>query len=84
MNAANGDVKAQFELGLCYLNGDGVMKNYVEAYKWVLLAGTSAPRHSALTCNYIAKKMTAAQVAEAQAQAKKWQEEFEQSHSPKK
>ena len=29
---------AQYNLGFCYDNGEGVAKDYVEAYKWLLLA----------------------------------------------
>jgi len=29
---------ALYELGDCYLNGQGVLKDYVEAYKWFDLA----------------------------------------------
>jgi uncharacterized protein len=30
--------KAQYSLGVCYVKGEGVAKNYVEAYMWWLLA----------------------------------------------
>eukprot|EP00729_Bicosta_minor_P009568 gene9568-16739_t len=37
--AANaGDAKGQFELGLCYENGDGLVQNKKEAEKWYKLA----------------------------------------------
>lgn len=32
--AERGDADAQFNLGLCYYNGWGVSKNYVEAARW--------------------------------------------------
>jgi len=32
--AENGDVEAQLNLGLLYFNGQGVSKDYAEAYKW--------------------------------------------------
>lgn len=32
--AEEGDVEAQFQLGLAYYNGDGINKNYRKAYHW--------------------------------------------------
>lgn len=32
--AEEGDVEAQFQLGLAYYNGDGINKNYRKAYYW--------------------------------------------------
>ena len=32
--AKQGDADAQYNLGNCYLNGEGVAKDYVEAVKW--------------------------------------------------
>lgn len=33
-----GDSEAQFQLGLAFYNGDGINKNYREAYHWFLKA----------------------------------------------
>ncbi|MBI5684249.1 MAG: SEL1-like repeat protein [Verrucomicrobia bacterium] len=33
--AAQGDAEAQFQLGMRYRNGDGVPKNYADAFKWL-------------------------------------------------
>ncbi|MFZ4547974.1 MAG: tetratricopeptide repeat protein [Bacteroidales bacterium] len=38
LNAEKGDPTSQVNLGVCYFTGDGVEKNYNEAYKWNLLA----------------------------------------------
>lgn len=32
--AKNGDANAQKEIGNCYLNGEGVARDYVQAYEW--------------------------------------------------
>jgi len=64
---------------MCYYLGDGVTEDFVEAYKWFLLAGTSGNERVDKTRTAIAKFMTAAQIAEAQAQAKKWQTAHEQA-----
>ena len=36
--ATEGDAKGQFELGLCYENGEGLAMNKKEAEKWYKLA----------------------------------------------
>jgi uncharacterized protein len=36
---------AQNNLGLCYLKGDGVTEDLVEAYKWLLLAARQGDEH---------------------------------------
>ena len=33
--AEQGDVKAQYNLGVCYYKGEGVPKNYVEGARWI-------------------------------------------------
>ncbi len=36
--ADQGDTVAQYNLGLMYFTGDGVVKNYIEAVKWIMKA----------------------------------------------
>lgn len=36
--ASAGDAQAQYELGVCYNNGNGVEKNYLEAMNWFIKA----------------------------------------------
>lgn len=36
--AERGDAQAQFDLGCCYLDGEGVMQDHAQAYLWTLLA----------------------------------------------
>jgi len=69
--AAQRDADAQFSLGLMYATGDGVSQDDVRAYVWYTLAvahstgnkqkSAAANRDGALT-----RRMTPAQVAEAQ------------------
>ena len=33
--AEQGNAKAQYNLGVCYENGQGVLQNYTEAVKWI-------------------------------------------------
>ena len=67
---------AQFKLGLLYSNGrGGVLQNYVQAHKWFNLSaaqGDMDARMAELLRDRLAKKMTPAQIAEAQRLAAEW------------
>ena len=81
--AEQGSVYAQFNLGFMYANGQGVPQDYVEAHKWVNLAAARASgadqKRFADGRDALAKKMTPAQVAEAQKRAREWTEAFEKN-----
>jgi hypothetical protein len=78
--ADQGDADAQNNLGVMYAAGQGVTQDYVQAHTWFNIA---ASRYSAFTKqdrdravrnrDSIAAKMTPAQIAEAQAMARKCQ-----------
>ncbi len=43
LRAANqGDSQSQLDTGIMYQDGEGVTQNYVEAYKWLVIASTSS------------------------------------------
>ena len=70
-SAAQGNAVSQFELGGLYASGDGVPKDIVRAYMWYDLAvahSTSDGRKDARISvrDYVARRMTPAQIAEAQ------------------
>ncbi|MEN9021794.1 MAG: sel1 repeat family protein, partial [Verrucomicrobiales bacterium] len=69
--AEQGDAMAQSNLGFCYSSGNGVTKNYKEAYKWFVIAGaherTSLIASSAL--EDLEDKMTFDQITEAEEEA---------------
>jgi TPR repeat protein len=77
--AEQGDATAQFNLGNMYGDGRSVSQDYIQAHKWFNLA---ASRFSASEAEgraravgnrvFVAAKMTAAQVAEAQRLAREW------------
>ncbi len=76
--AEQGLAQAQHNLGVMYANGQGVPQDYVLAHKWYNLsaarggmAGNTTPR------DYVASKMTPAQIAEAQRLAREWMAAFE-------
>ncbi|MCH8240583.1 MAG: sel1 repeat family protein, partial [Proteobacteria bacterium] len=66
---------AQFKLGTMYLRGHGVPQGYVMAHKWFNLAAAKRNVVASLARegrDAIAKKMTPAQIAEAQRLAREW------------
>jgi TPR repeat protein len=75
MAAEQGDASAQFNLGVSYLNGQGVPQDYVQAHLWFNLAGvqaTDSDKKAAEARDNVAALMTPAQVAEAQRLAREW------------
>ena len=75
--AEQGHAKAQLFLGNMYFFGQGVSKDYVQAYMWYILAASRSPpgkvRDTAVkNRDFVAKKMTPAQKAEAKKLAREW------------
>ena len=70
--AAGGHVKAQFMLGTQYLNGEGVLQDFVQAHKWFNLAASAGHPLAAEYRDRVAARMTRAQVAQAQQLARQW------------
>jgi TPR repeat protein len=78
--AEQGDATAQYNLGLMYDHGWGVLQDYVQAHKWYNLAaaryatwepdiGATAARNR----DRLTAKMTPSQIAEAQQMAREWE-----------
>jgi len=74
--AEQGDAKAQFNLGVMHVKGEGMSQDYVRGHMWIDLASANAsPKDAAHFRNSrdkIAAKMTPAQISEAQALASKF------------
>jgi TPR repeat protein len=74
--AARGYAQAQSNLAALYANGNGVPKNYVRAYMWwSLAAGHSTgnvQKDPANNRDDVARRMTPAEIAEAQKLAREW------------
>jgi uncharacterized protein len=77
--AEQGNAQAQSNLASMYYSGEGVSQDYVQAYMWVSLAASRFPpsatedrEQAARHRDIVASKMTAAQIAEAQKQAREW------------
>ena len=57
---------AQYNLGHSYANGDGLPKDYVEAYKWINLASAQGDKSARHGLGFLEQRMTPDQIAEAQ------------------
>jgi hypothetical protein len=64
--AEQGNPDGQNNLGFMYDNGQGVPRDYVQAHMWYNLAGVGGDAQSVKNRDLVAKKMTPAQIAEAQ------------------
>ena len=64
-------VLAQCNLSWIYYEGKGVIEDYVESYKWALLAGKNGADVSRLK-DLLRREMTPAQIAKAQSLAKQF------------
>ena len=71
--ADEGDRRAMLALGRLYLQGIGVLQNYVEAHKWFNLAASRGEMDAVAERDALAQKMTAEERAEAQKLALSWQ-----------
>ena len=69
--AEQGYTSAQYNLGVMYSKGQGVPQDYATAHMWYDLAAAKGDDQATKSRDIIAKKMTARQVAAAQALAKK-------------
>jgi len=71
-SALQGHPRAQFALGFMYYYGEGVPQDYVRAHMWLNLAAAKGVTDAAKARDIIAKRMTPAQIAEAQKLAREW------------
>ena len=53
LSAQQGNVHAQFNLGLSYANGDGVEQNYTEAIQWYRMAVENKLPQAAYNLGYL-------------------------------
>ena len=70
--AEQGDANAQYNLGVFYDNGLGVPQDKVRAYMWLNLSAAQGREGAAAFRDLIARRMTPAQIAEAQKLAREW------------
>lgn len=70
--AWRGDVEAQRKLGDMLAAGQGLKQDYVEAYKWWSIAAAQGNGAAVQNIDRLSKRMTAAQISEAQRLASDW------------
>jgi TPR repeat protein len=70
--ADQGNAHAQFNLGAMYANGQGVPQDYVRAHMWFNLSAAQGEKNANKQRDLVAKRMTEAQIAEAQKLAREW------------
>ena len=70
--AEQGDATAQYNLGVFYDNGLDVPQDRVSAYMWFTLSAAQGKEGAATFRDLIARRMTPAQIAEAQKLAHEW------------
>ncbi len=70
--ADQGQVAAQFNLGLMYANGRGVPQDLVQAHMWLNLAAAASAPGARAERDLITKKMSRSQIAEALRRAHSW------------
>src|SRR5262249_31743463 len=63
---------AQYKLGVFYDNGLGVPQDHISAYMWLNLSAAQGRDGAAAFRDLIARRMTPAQIAEAQKLAREW------------
>ena len=71
--AEQGDARGQYSLGFMYREGQGVPKDCVQAHKWFNLAASRGDANATENRDYVAERMTRAQIAKAQRSARAWQ-----------
>ena len=68
--AERGDADAQYMLGFLYERGEGVARDLTRAYAWYGLAARQGDAFAAQALAELARRMTAAEIAEAEAFAR--------------
>ena len=77
MAAEQGYAHAQFNLGLMYALGQGVPKDYVQAYAWVNIgAAQIGDEKSGKALESIAEEMTASAITKAQSLSREYWEAY--------
>ena len=70
--ADQGEAWAQTSLGVMYARGQGVSRDYISAYVWFDLSAAQGDQAAASNRDAAARRMTPAQIAEAQKLARQW------------
>ena len=79
--AASGHAKAQFELAGMYSRGTGVAVDRVKSYLWMNLAAAGGIEQAASARDVVVRVLSPAQIAEAQAEARRLAEAWSPTRS---
>ncbi len=71
---------AMLYLGVMYAEGRGVPQDYVRAHMWFSLAAAQGVQRAVKTLNMAERKMTPAQITEAQKLARNWKPATQPPH----
>ena len=64
--AEQGSANAQYKLGVMYANGRGTARDYIEAHKWLNIAGARGNERAIEGREAVARRMTPAEIERAQ------------------
>ena len=64
--AEQGNVDAQYNLGVMYYEGEGVPKDYVQAYAWTIIAVVQGHEDAKHNLRGITKRLKSGQIIEGQ------------------
>ncbi len=64
--AEQGNANAQYKLGVMYANGRGTQRDFIEAYKWLNIAGARGDARAIAGREAVARRMTPAELEAAQ------------------
>ncbi len=70
--AEQGHARAQYNLAVAYMKGQGVPQDYAQAYMWVNLAVVQGREDARKARDILAEQMTPAQMDEARRLAREW------------
>jgi hypothetical protein len=77
--AKQGNADSQYCIGKMYAEGDGVVPNFVQAYKWYEISRANGSEDGLKDRDLVEKKMPPYEIAEAQKQAREWVEEHQKN-----
>ncbi|WP_140413832.1 sel1 repeat family protein [Bathymodiolus platifrons methanotrophic gill symbiont] len=72
IKAEEGSAKAQYNLGVMYTEGEGVIKDYKQAYMYANISSYNGSKEAIKLRELIEKELTAEQINEAQELSREW------------
>lgn len=77
--AEQGDAKAQYNLGICYREGQGVAQDEVQAFKWMLPSGAQGHEVTNQYLTRLESQLTREQIEEGKQRADAWLQQHKKS-----